>query len=212
MTMFTYEYEKLPTKVFGLKYVPLLNKYSMDTDLPPVRLPRLKKVIGNDFTQLNQDVLIEEMHRLGDNLKCILEIGLSPEEKNGSSFVILENKPKDAVYLGVDVSNKSWVTKYENANFLQTTTADRPSVLQSLKSAGCEKIDLLFIDGWHSVNMMLTDWLYTSLLSEHGTVLIHDISVHPGPVLIYEAIDEAVFDKVKYESHDDWGIGVARRK
>ena len=69
------------------------------------------------------------------------------------------------------------------------------------------------IDGWHSINMVYTEWLYTQLLSEKGIVVFHDTNGHPGPYCITKSIDPDVYDVYKYFTDiKDYGIAVALRK
>jgi predicted O-methyltransferase YrrM len=80
---------------------------------------------------------------------------------------------------------------------------------------GHNEIDVLFIDGDHSVNQVVKEWAgYVPYLSNNGVVIFHDTTVHPGPAVVYDAIDEAYFDKRRYfaDRIDDWGVAVARRR
>ena len=69
------------------------------------------------------------------------------------------------------------------------------------------------IDGWHSINMVYTEWLYTQILSDKGIVVFHDTNGHPGPYFITKSIDTDLYEVNKYLSDiKDWGISVAIRK
>jgi hypothetical protein len=59
----------------------------------------------------------------------------------------------------------------------------------------------------------VADWKYVERLSSQGVVVMHDTNVHPGPVVVFEAIDEKIFEKVKYcTDGPDWGISVVKRR
>ena len=59
----------------------------------------------------------------------------------------------------------------------------------------------------------MADWKYAERLSPHGTVAMHDTNVHPGPVTVFDAIDEQLFDKKKHCTEgSDWGISVIRKR
>ncbi len=82
-----------------------------------------------------------------------------------------------------------------------------------MNSLNIKEIDFLFIDGWHSINMVINDWLYTEKLSKNGIVGFHDTNRHPGPFYVFEAIDENLYYKYKYfEELEDWGISFAIKK
>ena len=96
---------------------------------------------------------------------------------------------------------------------MQENSRNINRVIGRLKTLGVMEIDMLMIDGNHSVEMALNDWKYMKHLSKHGVVVIHDTSVHPGSSVLFDAIDKGMFNKRKYFSQlvDDWGIGVARK-
>ena len=75
-----------------------------------------------------------------------------------------------------------------------------------------DKLSILFIDGWHSLNAVINDWQYVDMLSDNGIVVFHDTNYHPGPTIFVEAIDGKMFRVEKYfESQDDYGVSVAYR-
>ena len=86
-------------------------------------------------------------------------------------------------------------------------SSDRHAVFALMDRLGLPEIDFLFIDGWHSVNQCVRDWRYTDRLSARGIVMLHDTNVHPGPVTLFDAIDEKPFTKIRYCTEGpDWGI------
>jgi len=43
--------------------------------------------------------------------------------------------------------------------------------------------------------------------------VMHDTNVHPGPVSVFEAINEDLFEKTRYcIEGPDWGIAVIRKR
>ena len=73
--------------------------------------------------------------------------------------------------------------------------------------------NVLFIDGHHSVNTVINDWLYSDLLSDNGIVLFHDTNFHTGPTIFVESIDKEQYDVVKYfEEYNDYGVTIAHKK
>ena len=76
---------------------------------------------------------------------------------------------------------------------------------------GVGVIDLLFIDGWHSVNQCANDWHYTDMLSDNGVVILHDTNSHPGCVALFDAVDENQYAKERHCLEADYGIAVFRK-
>jgi hypothetical protein len=85
-------------------------------------------------------------------------------------------------------------------------------VLGKLRSQNIEKLDLIMIDGWHSVNMCVNDWQYTDLLSDHGMVILHDTNSHPGCVALFDAVDENLWIKERFCTNNDYGIATFKRR
>jgi hypothetical protein len=55
--------------------------------------------------------------------------------------------------------------KDKNEHFIQCGSNEQELVRNKLKELSVESLDLLFIDGWHSINAFYNDWLYTDLLN-----------------------------------------------
>lgn len=203
-----YNYTKLKTDLFGLKFRPTLGDQD-DLDCihwitnPP-----------KEFSTKNGEVLKEELIKLID-CRCIVEIGVHRNGQDSSTDILLKYKPRDCVYLGVDIDYKGYLdNKEENIYTIQCDSMNRAEVYQQLESLGCKEIDLLFIDGWHSINHSVNDWTYAERLSKDGVVLMHDMTMHPC-LCTYDAIDENLFEKKKYftdPSEKDFGIAVIKWK
>ena len=196
---------KLP--VYGLEYVPwLVNEVDNLSD-PPLFSIADRPV--QDFSVDNLRVLKEELLRLRP--RTILEIGVNVDRKNldkSSTGVLLANKIRSALYIGVDMVDKSYLAVDGSIQLVKGDSADSRPVQGILVG---RQLDLIVIDGYHSVKQVLADWQYVQWLSGAGTVVMHDVNVHPGPYLVFNAIDRKMFDCVKYGSWTgDWGIGIAR--
>jgi len=211
-----YLFNKKETSIFGLAYVPILKNCDMDADSGPFNhSKRIPNPYG--FQDIDKIALRNEIKRMGANLKTIVEIGVSIQAEEdiakGSTYTILNNKPKDAIYLGIDISDHGgWVAQHDNCHFVRADSSNIIGIESKMKELGIETIDLFLIDGWHSVNKVIDEWRqYTKRLSKHGSVVMHDISIHPSG-LVFDAIDDLLFDKVKYESDQSYGLGIATRK
>lgn len=198
----------------GLSYLPTLDPELSDTLDSYSRFSYLK-FPPVEFSQRDALILLKELKRLGKNCRTILEIGVSRFNSTSSTKVIIDNKLQKTIYLGIDILDKSSVSNPSNNVYtIKKDSKNIGTVMNYLIEKGHSTIDLLIIDGDHSVEMAINDWKYTQYLSEHGVVIIHDTSVHPGPVVLYDAIDKNQFSKQRYflTLIDDWGISVARKR
>lgn len=204
-----YSIKQRAEPIYGLKYRPSLEpERSDETDF----FGEFYRPVPREFSPANQEVLRQALMGLREP-RCIVEIGVQrnplPESSTG---ILLQYKPESCVYLGVDIEDKSHLDDARARIFtLQMNSADRARVFGLMDQLGVEHIDFLFIDGWHSVNQCLADWRYVERLAPDGVVVMHDTNVHPGPVAVFEAIDERMFDKAKHCADGlDWGIAVIR--
>lgn len=222
----SFEYTKNPTTIFGLKWVPtidhggkrdnhdyILDFVPGDYEVNPGATPR-------HWSERSNQELLEIMNETRDSVNVIMEIGVHSipqyDVKESSTLTFLREKKDDCVYVGVDKADKSFVSSIApNVKTLRCDSGDHGAVRGFLRQNNIDKIDILMIDGWHSIVMAFSDWRYADLLSDNGVVLIHDVNHHPGPYLLLEAIDEAIFDVrslVPEADHWEWGLGYARRK
>lgn len=172
--------------------------------------------IGGSFSQCNREELLKKLKFLGDNCRCIVEIGVDrvdDVQKITSTSVILNAKPQNCFYLGVDVLDKSYLMNFsKNIHFLQTKSENTNFILNYLKQCGHEKIDFLFIDGFHSTEQVYYDWELTRNLCPDGIVGFHDTAYHPGPNLFVKNLNKKywnVEENVCGSNINDYGIGFA---
>lgn len=143
----------------------------------------------------------------------VVEIGVSRNGIKSFTQALLTQKPNDVKYLGVDMEDKTYLDDIQKNIFtIKENSFNRDSVKKYMKEIGLDKISILFIDGWHSINAVINDWQYTELLSENGIVIFHDTNYHPGPAVVTRFIDTEKY-KVEYhfENQDDYGIAIAYR-
>jgi hypothetical protein len=220
-----FEIEKLPSDIFGLKYIPQIIEDEVTGPDPNNRdcleitvfhpYHTQGKNVRQEFSSQNHAILISEIERLGDDCQCVLEIGVNRFSDVSSTRTILNRKPNHCIYIGVDIDDKSDLDSVDECVYtIKSSSENMHLVEELLRKFDVEKFDLIHIDGWHSVNGVINDWKYVKYLSDWGTVLLHDTSVFPGPFVVYDAVDENLFDKTKYFEFDysDWGISVCRRK
>jgi cephalosporin hydroxylase len=150
--------------------------------------------------------------------KAILEIGISRMKTfvNSSTHTIFDNKPTECFYFGVDlmISDVIEFETYQKNVFLYgfNSVTENHLVVEKIKEK-VEFLDLIHIDGNHSIESCFGDWNYTKLLRKGGYVVIHDSNNHPGPHFIFDAVDEEKYEKTRYfqDRYDDCGISVYKK-
>jgi len=165
-----------------------------------------------EFSEGNREALTEYFLKTKDTCRAILEIGVARNASESSCHVFLGNKKDETIYVGIDIDDKSFLNDANKNIFtIQNTSSDVENNIEKIKSFGVTELDFIFIDGWHSINQVLTDWEYTRLLSPNGIVAFHDISEHPGPYHFIRNLDTNVWN-VDLRCLNDWGIGFAWKK
>lgn len=195
---------KSPTVIYGLSYRPSLEPAVSDNqDHPAFGWPT-----GPEISQCNLEVVSQVLSKMGQGCRSIVEIGVHRNEGGSITNVLMNNRPSGSTYVGIDVNDKSYLDDPSSKVFtIMSNSHDQFSIRQRLQQIGVERIDILMIDGWHSVNTCVNDWCYTDLLSDGGVVILHDTNAHPGCVALFEAVDGDIFDKVRHcVGQDDMGI------
>lgn len=197
-----------PTDIFGLKFFPNMEpSISNDRDEPLFGWASSVAV-----SQCNIDTVKKVIADLGPSLRGCLEIGVN-RDVISMSTVIMDDKPNECFYLGVDIDDKSYLNDpVRNIHTLQSNSHDQHAIRRFLDRHNISQLDLLFIDGWHSVNTTVNDWRYADLVRPGGVVMLHDTNTHPGCVGVFEAVDENIFSKQRLCTTNDFGISVFVRK
>ena len=199
-----------PTDIYGLRYFPSLEPdYSNDKDSPG-----FGNVNSPEVTDDNRNLIRKIVRELGSNLNAVMEIGVNRNLELSMSQILINNRPKGSFYLGVDLEDKSYLDNINSNTYtLKCDSNDQDTVRKFLLSKNITEIDLLLIDGWHSVNTCVNDWQYADLLSKNGIVLLHDTNSHPGPIALFEAINDELFFKERhFAGYRDNGIAVVKKK
>jgi hypothetical protein len=197
------------TVIAGLKYFPDLEpEVSNDRD-GPLDLDWLHQEVSD----CNLAVVRQAVGTLGKGLTAAMEIGVNRNGERSMSRVIMDQRPEGSFYLGIDIEDKSYLDDADNNTWtIRCSSDNRSAVLGKLQERGVEKLDLIMIDGWHSVNMCVNDWHYTELLSDHGMVILHDTNKHPGCVALFDAVDEDLWIKERFCTNNDYGIATFKRR
>lgn len=199
---------KDPTDIWGLAFFPNMEPHISNEQDGPA----FGGCAAAEVTFCNLEVVKDVVRELGSNLKACMEIGVDRESNPMSmSRILINERPAGSFYLGVDVDDKSRLDNPDaNTWTLISNSHDQEKVRGFLSSKGITKLDLLFIDGYHSVNTTVNDWRYADMLSDHGIVIVHDTNRHPGDVAICEAVDKTMFTVTRHCDLDN-GIAVIRR-
>ena len=208
------EVKRLPTDVWGLKYKPSVEP--VWSDVVDYYKEWGSKSCGHEIVGVDREFIIDFMNKYKNQFKVIVEIGVCRKDlENSWTGYFLSLKNKDCFYIGVDRHPKDFLNNSENRVFtIHTESQQINKVMDFIEEiTGKKEIDLLFIDGLHSIDMACNDWRYAQYLSKGGIVLFHDISIHPSG-LVFDAIDEDLFEKRKIFLHhpDSSGMGIAMRK
>lgn len=205
------EVKKLPTDIYGLKYKPSVEP--LWSDNADYHIQWGSKDCSCEIQDIDRKYISEFMNIHKDKFKTIVEIGVCRRDLEHSwTKYFIELKDKNTSYIGVDANDKSFLNNSENKIFtIKAWSHEINRVLEYIeKVTGKREIDLIFVDGDHSIRGLCTDMKYLQYLSKNGIALFHDISVHPAG-LVFDAINEDMFIKEKVFLHnsDSSGIGVA---
>ena len=139
-----------------------------------------------------------------------MEIGTASGYTASSTETIINNKTQNSLFYTIDIDERVLPVAgvYGNIFIIQSdSTGDRVKELLQDK-----RIDILFIDGDHSIDRVFAEYeFYLPYMKDDGIIVLHDTTMHPGPLLLMEAIDPNVF-KTEFFCSDDYGIGVIRLK
>lgn len=199
----------------GLKYFPSIEpEFSDSSDFidgiidAPITLIQTN---GNgQFSKENGEILKELM--LKTNPDVVVEIGIARHHRfsNSSTHTLFDNKKENCKYFGIDL-DYTGIYEYEtyqpNIKLLIGNSGDQ-NIIDVVKNNS--PIDILLIDGDHSINGFLQDWEYVKYVRKGGFIVCHDTNNHPGPFYFYDAIDENKFNKFRYfeNRYDDNGLAV----
>lgn len=161
-----------------------------------------------EVTDCNRNSVYEYFNRVKPFCKAILEIGVCRNNLDSITHILLNNKLPHTIYVGIDLDEKSFLNNSsKNIHTIKGSSFDYSKNIEIFKSLGIQEFDFIFIDGDHSINGVLNDWEYSSLLSKNGIIGFHDVSWHSGPHQFINALDSKRWNIVNNTCPEDWGIG-----
>jgi hypothetical protein len=203
----TCKYSVYGNSAMNLLSLPFHNIDQSNTELP--------------FSERTKNILNTYLKSLIAKKKkiTIVEIGVSGSKyinniTSNSTGILTSNKRQGDIYVGIDITPKSlWNDSTNNIFTIHSASEYVDSNIESLKKIGVSEIDLLVIDGWHSIEQLYSEWQYTKILSNVGIVLINSVNLFPGPYYLIKSIDNTKYDVYRYLSDViDNGICAAVRK
>lgn len=201
---------KRPSDVYGLKWLPSLEPH-IPNDADGSNFTHSNR----HFTDLNHEALRYAYSLLDKEPQLIVEIGVDRSEHYtvSSTSTLLKLKPKECMYVGIDLESKAHLNSEENNIYtIQADSANRNALYNLMIVKEKKEIDFMFVDGWHSVNQVIAEWKYWEKMAPHGVMAFHDSNFHPGPVAVLDAVDRDIFS-VEYFGRGelDWGVAVVKR-
>lgn len=201
----------------------LIRDVRTHTDFDYKDLPELDASYGHplgyhywnpEITDCNRLALEQQFSRIKHRAKSILELGIGRNGTDSFAYVLNSNKNKDAIYIGIDIEDRSFLKDPENnIHTIQNSSNNYYENIDIIKNQfNVEKFDFILIDTPHSLNQLLLDWEYTTLLADDGIVAIHDTSCHPGPKIFMQNLDRNKWTVIENCCPEDWGIGFAWKK
>jgi len=209
--------EQQLTSIYGLKNELRYNDSRDNMDWIPCDYDNYHQQITEEFSKNNKKVLDDIINELKINqFKYILEIGIARSKEYSSTYHLLKQKPEDTMYIGIDIDGtcieylEQW--NFPNTYTINTYSSNHQEIFNRLEVLNIKELDLLIIDGWHSINQCYEDFKYAKLLRKGGYILMHDTNYHPGPKTLIESMNNNIFETKKYfEGEIDWGVGTAKK-
>lgn len=169
---------------------------------------------GHEQLRLIENIL-QNIAKNNSEKSLVMEIGVDEmSDKHGPDWngvaltnIMLHAREENIHYIGIDVRDCNHVTKKaKGVDFLQADTREQilientvTNLAKNLQIENYKKpVSLLLIDGNHSLNLTLNDFEYSRLVHNEGFMFLHDTNVHPGPSVLFDAIDKDVYLKRKF--------------
>lgn len=157
------------------------------------------------------DCNLNTLQRILDsvNVQNVVEIGVARNGSRSFTHKLIQNKK--GIYCGIDIEDKSFLNDSQNnIHTIKKNSFNQTEIRKFFKKINLKSVSVLFIDGDHSVNGVINDWLYTDLLEPKGVVVLHDTNHHPGPNLILDAINKSQYNVESYcNNFSDYGLAAA---
>jgi hypothetical protein len=187
------EFIQLPTSIYGLSFFPQMKYDDMDSDAP-LFSHNFHGTPEQEISDLERNQVEKITTEFRNRPINIMEIGVCRNDIRSFTHILL-NKHPESKYIGIDFDDKSFLNDPDKYILtIQTNSLNQDGIRQALRDFSMIPLSILFIDGWHSVNMTINDWRYAEFVHKGGYIIMHDAHMHPGPQLLLQAIDRSKFD------------------
>ncbi|NDB54317.1 class I SAM-dependent methyltransferase [archaeon] len=206
------------TENYGLKFEKKFNSNLDDIDWFNGEHDILHTKIIHEFSDKDKSILLDCIENLKskNSFNCVLEIGVNRSGEYSSTQFLLKHKPQNTKYVGIDINCAlaDGIQNIEKNIYGKCcNSSNYDEILNYLNSLNIKEIDLLIIDGWHSINQVFLDFKYAQILSKNGIIFLHDTNYHPGPKNLLECVDDNLFNKhIFFENEEDWGVAFLQKK
>lgn len=208
-----YTYNKIEIDDPTLLFFPIPTNVNGDDDMyiypHPIHGAPTIEITDNEINILKS--IVDSFNGFPYN---VMEIGIDRNGERSFTRTFLTNKHPDTKYLGIDLDDKSYLNdSSKNIFTLKTNSHSQTEIRFFLKDKNMLPLDILFIDGWHSINTCFNDWKYSNLLKVGGYVICHDVNTHPGPSILMEAINPEYFEVTLPCTNiiGTFGIGICKK-
>jgi hypothetical protein len=140
---------KLPSAYYFCDYTPSFKRIEDNTEDFINDFIPLTRPVANEMSDMNLSVLLNYLVQLGDTCKFIVEIGVMRDRnKQNTTLQFLKQKPKDCIYLGIDIEDRSYILSLaDNVHFLRTDSGDFNKIINYINTHINRPIDF-FIYRW----------------------------------------------------------------
>ena len=210
--------KKHRTSIYGLNFLPSLEpKFPDDRDscitseLSLFHNLSIRYFQTEEVTERAYNKVVEIIESYKRDI-FILEIGVNRSKERQFTDAFIKYKSKKSLYIGIDINDKSSLNDKENNVWTIKTDSRNQDYIRS--KFDWRNIDILMIDGDHSVVGAVNDFKYANILADDGTVILHDSNSHSGPLALIEAIDRDIFtvEKLFEENLDDFGLTIIKKR
>ena len=195
-----------PSSLKGLKGIPDLGKWNERDFIKELPFNWHPIVAGGNgqFSRANGETL-KNLINSKPNASLFVEIGTAAAFAGSSTETFLKNKKDDTLFFTIDIVGRENITLGKPKSFFIVERSTNENVKKHIAD---NKIDILFIDGDHSVKAVFEEYeFYLPYMKQDGIIILHDTNLHPGPFLFMEAINENIFRKERLHP-TDLGLGV----
>jgi predicted O-methyltransferase YrrM len=142
--------------------------------------------------------------------KTVIEIGVFEGE---TSRHLIKALPKGGQFIGIDINDyRTDVTKAAMSIGGKSIDFILGNSLDELNNLPKNHFDLIFVDGDHTFEHVLTEFkLAENLVSDGGVIILHDTIHLEGPLRVVEYAQQLNYKSVTLNTTEGRGISIIHR-